>query len=175
LAGAPPGGRRRARRAPARAAVPDRRLARPLRRLRGDAPLRALLARRRRALPCPRRRRPRVDGRRPESPANPLRNRGRRYHHERPADLRSRTYMKRWGLVIALLAGCLAMGVLAAMVASGATRPWDTTTGSIATTASEPTITLTTTDSMTTVEQPIAAGVKIGGVPVGGLTPTRAY
>ena len=83
--------------------------------------------------------------------------------------------MKRWGLIIALLAGCLAMGVLAAMVASGATRPGDTTTGSIATTASEPTITLPTTDSTTTVEQPIAPGVKIGGVPVGGLTATQAY
>src|SRR3989440_4316821 len=70
------------------------------------------------------------------------------------------------------------MGVLAAMVASGATRPGQTTTG-IATTASEPTITLPTTDSTTTTtttaEQPIAPGVKIGGVAVGGLTPTQAY
>ena len=83
--------------------------------------------------------------------------------------------MKRWGLVIALLAGCLAAGVLTAVVAAGATRPGQTTT-SIATTASEPTITSTTTESTTTTaDQPIAPGVKIGGVPVGGMTPTLAY
>jgi lipoprotein-anchoring transpeptidase ErfK/SrfK len=79
--------------------------------------------------------------------------------------------LKRWGLVTVLLVCCLAAGLLAAVVAAGAVRPGDTTT-SIATTATEPTVTLPTT---TTEERPIAAGVKIGGVAVGGMTPTEAY
>ena len=85
--------------------------------------------------------------------------------------------MKRPLVTALLLLGCLLAGGAAAVVATapgaiGAVL--DTTT---ATTATEPTITTTTTTATTTTPAPqrIAPGVTIGGVRVGGMTPTEAY
>ena len=73
----------------------------------------------------------------------------------------------RRGALAGVFALALAAGLLAAAVASGA-GPLSalTTTGSTGT---------TTTVGTTTPEPTIAAGVSIGGVPVGGLTSTDAY
>ena len=82
--------------------------------------------------------------------------------------------MKRPALTALLLVGCLLGGGLAAVVAAapGAIGAVLDTT---ATTASEPTVTLTTTTTTSTTAQRIAAGVTVGGVAVGGMTPTDAY
>jgi len=82
--------------------------------------------------------------------------------------------VKRPALTALLLVGCLLGGGLAAVVAAapGAIGAVLDTT---ATTASEPTVTLTTTTTTSTTAQRIAAGVTVGGVAVGGMTPTDAY
>jgi lipoprotein-anchoring transpeptidase ErfK/SrfK len=72
--------------------------------------------------------------------------------------------VRRPGIAALVLSGCLVAGALSslALTASGAASPGQTSTGS------------TTT---TTTPEPLllAAGVTIGGVPVGGLTPEEAY
>src|SRR5438132_13851239 len=90
-----------------------------------------------------------------------------------PAPELSSKAVKRPALTALLLVGCLLGGGLAAVVAAapGAIGAVLDTT---ATTASEPTVTLTTTTTSTTAQR-IAAGVTVGGVAVGGMTPTDAY
>src|SRR5437588_1692203 len=91
-----------------------------------------------------------------------------------PAPELSSKAVKRPALTALLLVGCLLGGGLAAVVAAapGAIGAVLDTT---ATTASEPTVTLTTTTTTSTTAQRIAAGVTVGGVAVGGMTPTDAY
>jgi lipoprotein-anchoring transpeptidase ErfK/SrfK len=82
---------------------------------------------------------------------------------------------KRPALAAALLVACLAGGCIAAAVVTspGAIGAVFTT---LPTTATEPVVTdTTTTTTTTTTPQVIAAGVTIGGVRVGGMTPAQAY
>jgi L,D-transpeptidase catalytic domain/Putative peptidoglycan binding domain len=73
-------------------------------------------------------------------------------------------------LVACLVSGCVAAVVVTSPGAIGAV--FSTTT---ATTGTEPVTTTTTTTTTTTPTPRIAAGVTIGGVRVGGMTPADAY
>ena len=89
--------------------------------------------------------------------------------------------MRRPALTAFALAGCLLGGGLTAVVATapGAIGALLASTTSTATTGTEPvTGTLPTTDTTTTTTTTmsrIAAGVTVGGVAVGGMTPADAY
>ena len=86
--------------------------------------------------------------------------------------------MRNRALTALLLAGCLAGGVLAAVVAA-APGAVGALLSSTATTATEPVVTTvtttTTSTATTTAPQRIPAGVTVGGVAVGGMTPADAY
>ena len=81
-------------------------------------------------------------------------------------------------LLACLLAGALAAAVLASPRALLESTSIATTAATEPTTVSSTTASTTTTTSSTTTTttaQTIAAGVRIGGVRVGGLTPAAAY
>jgi lipoprotein-anchoring transpeptidase ErfK/SrfK len=71
--------------------------------------------------------------------------------------------MRRAAIAAVLLTACVAAGLLLAVVAAGpgGAVPYDSTT--------------TTTSTTVPADTPIAQGVTVGGVPVGGLTPSEAY
>jgi hypothetical protein len=75
-----------------------------------------------------------------------------------------------------LLAGCLLGGACTAVVATGP-EAIGALLSSTATTGTEPVVSTvtTTTTTTTTTPQRIAAGVVVGGVAVGGMTPADAY
>ena len=82
--------------------------------------------------------------------------------------------MRHRALTALLLSGCLLGGGLTAVVAA-APGAIGALLSSTATTATEPVVTTVTTTTTTATPQRIAAGVTVGGVAVGGMTPAEAY